>query len=390
MTVRLVDGGWWQELEAALGDDVAEVRIASPFIKDGAVEKLFSGSGSSVRVLTRFNLDNFRDGVSDTSALRRLIKRGAEVRGVKRLHAKLYLFDSKQAVITSANMTEAGLRKNHELGVVAEGGAIPKRCASYFDQLWEGAGPNLTIPKLDEWDGRIEAQSIPGASQAGAGLGDEGAVVGALDFPQLPPLFDEPPQAFVKFFGKSDNRALRDYLVLDELSSGGCHWACTYPRNKRPRSVEDGAVMFMSRLVHSPNDTMIFGRAVGQRYEKGRDDASPADLARRPWKKDWPHYIRVHDGEFLDGSMGDGVSLVELMDELGPHAFASTAENLKSGSGNTDPRRSIRQSAAVRLAPAGIEWLNERLELAFQDNGQLQPTQLASLDWPFEIDGPAG
>jgi hypothetical protein len=97
----------------------------------------------------------------------------------------------------------------------------------------------------------------------------------------------------------------------------------------------------------------------------------------------------VHDGEFIDGTMGDGVSLVELMDELGPHAFASTAKNLESGSGNTDPRRSIRQSAAVRLALAGIEWLNERLELAFQDNGQLQPGQLASLEWPFAIDGTA-
>ena len=155
-------------------------------------------------------------------------------------------------------------------------------------------------------------------------------------------------------------------------------------------SVEDGAVMFMSRLVHSPNDTMIYGRAIGQRYEEGRDDASPADLAKRPWKKDWPHYIRVRDGEFLDGTMGDGVSLVELMDELGPHAFASPSENLESGSGNTDPRMSIRQSAAVRLAPAGIDWLNERLEHAFQGNGQLQPAELASLDWPFEIDGTAG
>ena len=241
------------------------------------------------------------------------------------------------------------------------------------------------ISKLDEWEERIEAQSLPGAAPVGFGLGDEGAEVGANAFPQLPPLFDEPPQGFVKFFGKSDNRAPRDYLVLDELSGGGCHWACTYPRNKRPRSVEDGAVMFMSRLVHSPNDTMIFGRAIGRRYEEGRDDASAADLAKRPWKKEWPHYIRVHDGEFLAATMEDAVSLVELMDELGPYAFASTTENLESGSGNTNPRRSIRQSAAVRLAPAGIEWLNERLELAFQKNGRLQPAQLASLDWPSEI-----
>jgi hypothetical protein len=382
MGVRLVDGGWWKELEAALAGDASTVRIASPFVKHGAVEKLLSEAPSSLRVLTRFNLDHFREGVSDISALRRLVELGARVRGVQRLHAKLYLFDGNHAIITSANMTESGLRKNHELGVVAEEGALPRRCVAYFDGLWEKAGPDLVVLRLDEWEERIEAQLIPGAPSIGSGLGDEGTDVGARAEPQLPPLFDEPRRGFVKFFGKSDNRAPREYAVLEELERGGCHWACTYPRNKRPISVPDGAVMFMSRLVHSPNDTMIFGRAIGRSYEEGRDDASATDLAERPWKKDWPHYIRVHDGEFLAGTMENGVSLAELMDELGPLAFGSTTENLKAGTGNTDPRKAIRQAPAARLAPAGLEWLSERLEHAFQKHGRLQPAQLASLDWP--------
>jgi HKD family nuclease len=93
------------------------VRIASPFIKHGAVEGLLSEASLSLRILTRFNLEHFREGVSDISALRRLVELGAQVRGVQRLHAKLYLFDTDHAVITSANMTEGGLRKNHELAV---------------------------------------------------------------------------------------------------------------------------------------------------------------------------------------------------------------------------------------------------------------------------------
>src|SRR6476659_7903099 len=102
MAVRLVEGGWWKELEAALTDDASTVRIASPFIKHGAVEGLLSEAGPSLQILTRFNLDHFREGVSDISALRRLIELGARVRGVQRLHAKLYLFDADRAVITSA------------------------------------------------------------------------------------------------------------------------------------------------------------------------------------------------------------------------------------------------------------------------------------------------
>lgn len=80
--------------------------------------------------------------------------------------------------------------------------------------------------------------------------------------------------------------------------------------------------------------------------------------------------------------MENGVSLAELMDELGPRAFGSTTENLESGMGNTDPRKAIRQHPAAWLAPAGLEWLSKRLELAFQKHGRLQPAQLATLDWP--------
>src|SRR5207249_9444952 len=40
-------------------------------------------------------------------------------------------------------------------------------------------------------------------------------------------------------------RASLDMAVLVEVERSGCHWACTYPKNKRPRQVEDGAVMFM-------------------------------------------------------------------------------------------------------------------------------------------------
>jgi len=145
MAVRLVDGGWWEELEAARDGDASVVRIASPFIKLGAVEGLLSEASLSLRILTRFNLDHFRDGVSDTSALRRLVELGAQVRGVQRLHAKLHLFDANHAVITSANMTEGGLRKNHELGVIAEGGALPRRCGAYFDELWKKSAPDLAV-----------------------------------------------------------------------------------------------------------------------------------------------------------------------------------------------------------------------------------------------------
>jgi hypothetical protein len=137
----------------------------------------------------------------------------------------------------------------------------------------------------------------------------------------------------------------------------------------------------MGHLVSGPNDILVYGRAVARGYEEGRDDAGAEEIARRPWLQRWPHFIRVRGLEFIDGTLGDGVSLGELMDELGAYAFGPTAENADRGIGNVDPRQSIRQAAAIRLAEAGTSWLEEELELAFRRLGKVQAGAVEELDW---------
>jgi hypothetical protein len=53
-----------------------------------------------------------------------------------------------------------------------------------------------------------------------------------------------------------------------------------------------------------------------------------------------------------------------------------------NGEGNTNPRRAYMRQPAVRLSNEGYEWLNTKLEEAFQTNGKLPPAELAHLDWP--------
>jgi hypothetical protein len=138
----------------------------------------------------------------------------------------------------------------------------------------------------------------------------------------------------------------------------------------------------MGHLVKGPNDIVVYGRATGRAYEEGRDDADGEDIALRPWLQRWPHFIRVEGAEFVDGTLADGVSLGELMDELGAYAFGPTAENADRGVGNVDPRQSIRQAPAVRLSEAGMSWLNEELEAGFRNHGRLRAETIPGLDWP--------
>jgi hypothetical protein len=188
--------------------------------------------------------------------------------------------------------------------------------------------------------------------------------------------------AFVKFYGRADERSARDRAVPEVVRTSGSHRHCTYPRERRPRQVRDGDVMFIGHLVEGPNDIIVYGRALAWAYEEGRDDASGADLALRPWLERWPHFIRVHDAEFVDGTLAEGVSLGELMDELGAYAFGPTSENADRGVGNVDPRQSIRQAAAIRLSEAGASWLDEELEGAFRRHGKLRALEIPGLDWP--------
>lgn len=385
MTFRLVDAGWADELADAASADASALRIVCPFIKNGALKRLLDGRRfGPVQVVTRFNLADFAEGVSDLAALRTLLAAGARVRGVRGLHAKLYLFGASRAVVTSANLTQAALAHNHELGFVASDPAVVARCSAYFDDLWSRSGPDLTPDRLEAWVAKVTAE-LASAPRPGlpTGLGDEGVDIGpAESLPPPAPAATGLPRASVKFFGEGHRRSPLSMPIIEAIERAGCHWALTYPASKRPTGVEDGALLFISRLTGDPADIRVFGRAVGLRHVPGRDDATPADIALRSWKASWPHYIRVHQAEFVAGSLGNGVSLNELMDALGLDSFASTQRNAAKGQGNVDPRRAYRQQPAVGLSPQGLAWLSDRLETAFATHGKIPAADLATLDWP--------
>ena len=384
MTVRLVDAGWGAELTAALRADTSEFRVICPFIKAGALDRLLSLNPASIQVITRFNLVDFAEGVSDIAALRMLLDAGAQVRGVRKLHSKLFLFASR-AIVTSANLTKAALDSNHEFGFVTEDARIITECRAYFDGLWQRGEKNLTCDQVDAWEKTVSRhRALGGRPGHQTGLEDFGADAGSTEEPPVwvPTVVADAQQAFVKFLGEGNNRVPLSFTTIEEIERAGCHWAVAYPATKRPSGVQDDAIIFIARLTRDPNDIRIFGRAVGIRHQPGRDDATAADIALRPWKETWPRYIRVHHAEFVAGRMENGVSLNELMDALGADSFAPTQRNAARGQGNTDPRKAYRQQAAVELSAEGLSWLGERLQAALDTHGKVPLDTLDHLDWP--------
>jgi hypothetical protein len=309
---RLISRDWDGEIIAARRDAPGSLRIVCPFIKKGALSRLLNRADGDIEIITRFDLNCFNQGVSDLAALRMAIEAGGRVRGIRYLHAKLYLFGARSVIATSANVTDAAFRRNHEFGFLAHDSEVVATCGAYFDDLWKRAGTDLSLAKLASWEKCLAAHQRKGGNAGSDDLPDYGIDVdGSSPFIPQPTVPDPDNKAFIKFFGTAGNRAGRDLSIAGMIAENGCNWACTYPEPKPPRQVEDGDVIFMARMV--ADDMLIFGKAIGRRHRDDEDMASKAEIKARPWKADWPRYVRVHDGRFIDATLGCGISFQEMM-----------------------------------------------------------------------------
>ena len=203
MTFRLVDKAWDSEIAAALPWSKGRIRIVCPFIKKKALQRILSHNPHDLRVITRFDTRDLARHVSDLEALRDLLDIGAGVHGIRNLHAKLYVFGSGRAIVTSANLTEAALTKNVEFGMVTEDADAIGTCHAYFDDLWRRSGPDLSAPQLDAWTSDIDAwRQSGGRLDRLAGLRDFGADLGVPAAQTLDPAaVPDTEQAFIKFLG---------------------------------------------------------------------------------------------------------------------------------------------------------------------------------------------
>lgn len=393
MSFELVSTDWKKVFQQALENSPNELRIICPFITDyGAHLILEQGKPEKLKIITRFNLNDCYAGVSDLSALRRLLEAGAIIRGVKGLHAKVYLFGNDRVIVTSANLTRFGFTKNQEFGIVSDDPEAITASRNFFRDLWQKAGKELTISELEDWEQKVYKARLQCAPGSGTPkLPDHGTKVEtkADSTPNLlpssppPPAISEANQWIISFFGEGDNRCELSISIIDEIVGSGSHRECNYPKGKHPRRAKEGAVIFLARMVQNPTDRFIYGRAIGMKHRDDRDNASHNDIKRRPWKENWPHYIRVHHPEFLAGTLANGISLNKLMDTFKEQSFAPTARNAAADSGNTNPKQSIsHQQPDVELTEEAATWLNEQLEKAFQQHGKLSPEDMKHLDWP--------
>ncbi|RUU33671.1 hypothetical protein EOC93_28160 [Mesorhizobium sp. M6A.T.Ce.TU.002.03.1.1] len=82
----------------------------------------------------------------------------------------------------------------------------------------------------------------------------------------------------------------------------------------------------------------------------------------------------MHDAHFLDAELGVGVSMAEMLSALGPDAWRSMQENVRSGRGNTDPFASYLRKPGMQLTDLSREWIHKRLERLLRTHGEVDLT----------------
>lgn len=384
MDFRLIDTGWEKIFRDISTRNSDEYKFITPFIQLKTIKSVLRKKQSSFKLITRFSLSDFYDGVSNLDALEYILKKGGEIKGLKNLHSKLYIFNSREAILSSANLTQAALLRNFELGMQMSHPEAISSLENYFNDLWDKIPSTLNLTQVKKWREEVDAQVKKGnESYRKKTLKDYGHTLKTTP----PKISDkdtlnlsDDKQYFIKFFGEGNNRADREKSILEEIKRSGSHWACTYPTNKRPRQVRDGAKMFMARLVSNPNDILVYGYATGKSYKEERDDASPKEIEYRTWKEKWSRYIRVHDANFINGNLSDGISMYELMEKFGYRSFISTLRNKIIGVGNTNPKTAYSQQPAVELTEDSADWLMKKLNSKLAYHGHISRKILSEIE----------
>ncbi|MFH1383324.1 MAG: phospholipase D-like domain-containing protein [Chloroflexota bacterium] len=121
--MRLLVSPWTETFDLFVHSISHAALIVSPFISKEPLSRLSSilekCSSLKVQILTNLDVGNLIQGSTDVSAIASFCRTlpSTTVKHLPGLHAKVYVADDKLAILTSSNLTTAGLDRNYEYGV---------------------------------------------------------------------------------------------------------------------------------------------------------------------------------------------------------------------------------------------------------------------------------
>ncbi|MDR2201680.1 MAG: phospholipase D-like domain-containing protein [Clostridiales bacterium] len=133
----IINNPYYSEFLTLSANARRSVRLCAPFVKVDVITDILNVVQDNVKVdlITKVDLKSYHSNVSDIAALQSTLSRGGNVYNCSNLHAKVYLFDDTNCIITSANLTTSGFQKNVECGVVTGESSLVGSAVNFFNQM---------------------------------------------------------------------------------------------------------------------------------------------------------------------------------------------------------------------------------------------------------------
>lgn len=136
-SIEVLTSPWLNKFKTLIASTRNHFIFTSPFIKYPAVKMIMDSKCASCHIhgITSFRLRSFERGASDLNAIKLLYENGAILKNIANLHAKIYVFDRSCAIISSANLTPAGLNFNIEMGLYIKDRTLVKKIGHYVESI---------------------------------------------------------------------------------------------------------------------------------------------------------------------------------------------------------------------------------------------------------------
>jgi PLD-like domain len=161
--MQIINFPWRKQFEAFVASARKELRIAVPYYSEDIIRMILNSSKATDKYfLLRLSDGGVRDGVQSTRAVRLIQEHACMVKFVTNLHAKVFIADRNRAIVTSSNLTNPGLSKNAEVGVLIDEPKAVQAVLSTFKNWYDKAGSvdHADLSRLESLPKKPRSQTL--------------------------------------------------------------------------------------------------------------------------------------------------------------------------------------------------------------------------------------
>jgi len=129
------------------------IKLSAPFVKSDVVADVLGNKqpDTSISLITKINLRDYHSRVSDIESLQQTLLHGGHIYNCSNLHAKIYIFDDRDCIISSANLTQSGQRRNAECGVLTNDTGVVNEVLRFYNGIIEREDVGkITVRNVEE------------------------------------------------------------------------------------------------------------------------------------------------------------------------------------------------------------------------------------------------